>query len=122
MNRRNFLGTGIISSAAVLAVLPAFGQQEPAAEKQFTVGTEIGKNHGHALSLTVQSVILTMQQARKEGPVLMDIKGSSGHPHTVLLSLNDLVDLLSLGSVEIESSKDAGHTHSVKITLIAPIA
>ncbi|MFN8945375.1 MAG: hypothetical protein ACK5WZ_12230 [Pseudobdellovibrionaceae bacterium] len=33
-----------------------------------------------------------------------------------------MVDLLSLGTVEVESSKDAGHSHAVKISLIAPKA
>ena len=122
MNRRHFLMTGA-AGAAVLAALPVLAQEavEDGSEKatgHFDVKTEIGNNHGHALALTVDTVILAMQKARVDGSVVMGIQGQSGHPHAVTLTLNELVDLLSLGTLTVVSSKDAGHSHPVKISLV----
>lgn len=122
MNRRNFLMVGAAGAAVMATAIPVLAQVATDASEgeagHFSVATEIGNNHGHALALTVDTVILAMQKARVDGSVVMDIKGQSGHPHAVSLTLNDLVDLLSLGTLSVVSSKDAGHTHSVKISLV----
>ncbi len=128
MNRRNFLKIGSTGAAVLVAAGPLFAQEadeKSSTDKdlaqgssQLAVNTEIGNNHGHALALTVDTVILAMQKARVDGSVLMNIQGQSGHPHSLSLTLDNLVDLLSLGTLTGVSSKDAGHTHAVKISLV----
>lgn len=119
MNRRNLLMTLGAGTAALVATRTAFAQQVPGAnDRVLAVVTAIGSNHGHALDLTVEAVVLALQQARVDGSVKIDIQGKSGHPHTINLSFDDLVNLLSLGVLEVVSSIDAKHSHAVKISLV----
>ncbi len=72
---------------------------------------EIGANHGHALMLTVED----LESVR---PKTFDIKGASGHSHTITLDCATLSLLKSQGSTTLISSNGAGHTHNVKITVV----
>ncbi len=124
MNRRSLLMTIGTGTAALLAAKTVFAQEVPSTQEseeiqnKLSVATEIGANHGHGLDLTVEAVILALQMARVNGPVKMDIQGKSGHPHTINLSFDDLVNLLSLGGLETMSSVDAKHSHQVKVSLV----
>ena len=102
--------TGMALGAAAVTLIP---KKSFAAD--LSVTSEIGRNHGHALALTVDEVILA---TRENGPVSFDIQGRSGHPHEVTLSREQLLDLIVDGQLSVQSSRDAGHTHAVTIKLI----
>ena len=76
-----------------------------------TNGTKaaIGTNHGHAMSVPKADVV-----AGKEKKY--DIKGSSGHPHTVTVAAADFAKLQKDQSVTLTSTTDSSHSHSVTIT------
>ena len=69
----------------------------------------IGTNHGHRLQIPREDVETAQ-------PKSYDIRGSSGHPHTVNVSAADFSALSGGGSISLTSSNDAGHTHTVTLS------
>lgn len=121
MNRRSFvlksstmLGAGI---AALTLAPKVFAQEGPVIDEPICppppagpkVLNEISRNHGHELVLSYEQVITGE-------PLTISIKGTSGHPHTLVLGEEHFEALRKVSVIEVESSKDAGHTHIVRIT------
>jgi len=69
----------------------------------------ISSNHGHSLIVSVDDVQAGIEKSYA-------IQGSSSHPHTVTISSSQFNTLKSNNSVEIVSSNDSGHTHSVTVS------
>jgi len=69
------------------------------------VGT-VGSNHGHAATIT--GAQLTAGDALE-----LDITGTSSHPHTVMLSADEIQQIGTGARVSKESSTDAAHSHTV---------
>lgn len=73
---------------------------------------EIGSNHAmgpHAMTVSLAEVEAGVE-------VQYNIMGASGHPHTVVLTAEDFATLQATGSVVVESSTDAMHSHTVTVT------
>ena len=70
------------------------------------VTASIGTNHGH-------SGRITNAQITAGGDVEVDITGTSNHPHTVSLSAAQVMAIGAGTRVTVESSVDAGHSHTV---------
>lgn len=130
MNRRDLLKASGIATVGLMMAFPkkALAQatnqsltDEPNPDLQLT--GEISRNHGHAFkTLTLTQVVLLLQQVHREAqPAVISIQGTSGHPHSVALSQEVLVQILSEGQAELVSSIDANHSHAVQLVL-APIA
>lgn len=75
------------------------------------VESEISKNHGHEFTIELSELI-------KVGGHPLDIQGDSGHPHTITVTNDQIIALLKGENVVIVSSKDAGHTHNVTLTVV----
>lgn len=84
---------------------PTNGTGQPA------VITTISSNHGHTADLSTSDLTLTM--------LSLGIQGDSTHPHTVELSMEDLQAIADGTRRTVESSSDAGHTHSVTFELVS---
>lgn len=67
---------------------------------------QISANHGH-------TAVITAAQAAAGGAVDLNIQGSSGHPHHVLLSGAEVIQIAGGTRVTKVSSNDDGHTHEV---------
>jgi len=65
----------------------------------------VTSNHGH-------SALITVAQLGAGGTLELDIRGTSGHTHTVSLSPTDIVGIRSGARVQKESS-GSSHTHAV---------
>lgn len=68
----------------------------------------IGDNHGHALVVPAADVLAGASRS-------YDIRGSSGHAHTVRLDEGHMATLQRGGNVTVQSSSGGGHTHSVNV-------
>jgi hypothetical protein len=66
----------------------------------------ISENHRH-------TAIITAGQLDAGGALLLDITGTSDHPHTVTLSADDVARIRSGERVSRISSNDDRHTHVV---------
>jgi hypothetical protein len=69
----------------------------------------IGSNHSHTMTVSAADVTAG---AEKE----YDIQGTSGHPHSVTLTVADFTQLQSGSSVTKTSTSGGSHTHSVTIS------
>ncbi len=119
MNRRNFLANSVVAGISLTA-LSAGAQDAPLpgnADRELLLATEIAKNHGHALELSMVEVVDALRKSIQGEVIAFDIQGSSGHGHSLVLNELELLDLIKVGTVEVLSSKDAGHSHGVTITL-----
>lgn len=116
MNRRGFFNTlGAVGAAAAVTQLPFVSH----AKEGEVVNIEgvIGANHGHSVDVDIADVISMLRETKKVCHVQLDIKGASGHPHILELTHQNLIDLVAVGSLAVESSVVAGHAHSVEINL-----
>lgn len=75
------------------------------------VESGISKNHGHDFLIELSDLV-------KAGGQALDIQGDSGHPHTIIVSNDQIIALMKGENVVIVSSKDAGHTHQVTLALV----
>jgi hypothetical protein len=66
----------------------------------------VSDNHGHVATVTAA-------QISAAAAVSLQIRGSADHPHTVELTLAEVVQIGSGGRVSKTSSSDGGHNHSV---------
>jgi hypothetical protein len=117
MDRRDLLKAGLMTTAGLALFMPkvSFAQEASVEEVQLT--SVIGTNHGHALVLSAVDALKLLRQTRANGPVTLDIKGQSGHPHALVLTHDDILALFDLGQIAKESTKVANHTHLVTIHL-----
>ncbi|MBX3184667.1 MAG: hypothetical protein KF915_18705 [Polyangiaceae bacterium] len=73
-----------------------------------SVGVTIGTNHGHALTVPPADVEAGTDRT-------YDIRGTSGHPHTIVVSAADFALLADGEMVTVTSSNDNSHTHVVRL-------
>jgi hypothetical protein len=66
----------------------------------------VGSNHGH-------TAVVTAAELASNDEVVLDIQGTSDHPHSVRLSVDELGMIAAGQRVSKESSEDAAHSHSV---------
>jgi hypothetical protein len=69
----------------------------------------ISSNHGHTLTVTQADVAAGTLKT-------YDIQGSSGHTHSVTVSVGNFATLRAGGTVQLTSSNGGGHSHNVTIT------
>lgn len=69
----------------------------------------IGSNHGHAITIPAADIEATTDRSYA-------IKGTSPHPHTVVITAAGFATLRASGTLVVTSSTDAGHAHSVTVT------
>ncbi|MDQ3367221.1 MAG: hypothetical protein M3680_17495 [Myxococcota bacterium] len=69
----------------------------------------IGTNHGHAITVAPADVAAAVDKTYA-------IKGTSPHPHSVLITAAQFMTLRTSGSLTVTSSNDANHTHTVTVT------
>ena len=117
MNRRQFFMKPAMATA-VTAIAASTPFKLLAEEGDLEFVTTIGRNHGHALALTMKDVILLMRELQVAATTDLDIKGRSRHPHTVNINFDDVVELLVKGKLSKVSSVDSGHSHQVEISLV----
>jgi len=82
---------------------PTTGTPPPAAGDK--VGS-ISANHGH-------TAVITAARLAQGGDLSLDIRGTSGHTHTVMLSGAELVQIAGGTRITKTSTNDDGHTHDV---------
>lgn len=71
----------------------------------------ITANHGHSLAVSAGDVAAGAEKS-------YSIQGSSGHPHTVVVTAAMFADLQQSKPVTVDSSEDADHMHTVTITCV----
>lgn len=118
MNRKEFLRSiaGVGAVAAGVAVLTACGGEDNATPDAAQgrncnangTNVTIGGNHGHTLTVPKEDVMAGAEKT-------YNIRGSSDHPHTVVVTAAMFTMLQNNGTVMTTSSTDAGHPHSITI-------
>lgn len=71
--------------------------------------TTIGTNHGHAVTVPGADVAAGVEKS-------YDIKGASGHPHTITITAAMFAMLKAGTPITVVSTNDANHTHSVTVS------
>jgi hypothetical protein len=66
----------------------------------------VSANHGHVATVTGA-------QITAGGSVLLDIRGSADHPHTLSLTAAEVAQIGAGARVSKASSTDASHDHTV---------
>ena len=121
MERRKFMVTTMGTLATLSVAGKALADDTMKVENdKLKLSNEIGRNHGHELVLgTLEDLVLLMREANANasGTVALDMQGTSGHPHTLTLSVDDFMTILVDGTLTTQSSVDAGHPHAVRIEL-----
>lgn len=110
VSRRDFLKSASRVLGCGLAVpftgcLFALNPESPVSEVQDELGS-IDDNHDHR-------ALITRAQLVSGGALTLDISGTSTHPHTVLLSAKNVVDIRAGKYVVVRSTVDWGHDHGV---------
>ena len=57
--------------------------------------------------------MITAAQLTAAGALSLDIRGTSDHPHTVILAASEVASIAANQRVSKESSTDSAHSHSV---------
>ena len=114
--RRAFLGAAAAAlfagiSVTLLGCDDDKGTGAPAANSgdmtgQFLTGGNAAANHGHA-------AVITKAQLQAGGAVTLDIRGSSGHTHSISLTAEEMASLKAGSMVNKDSSSEPGHFHTV---------
>ena len=71
--------------------------------------SSIASNHGHSLLVSKSDVEAGVEKQ-------YNIKGSSGHSHTVTVSTSNFTSLKSNQQIKVDSSNDDSHIHAVTIS------
>jgi hypothetical protein len=109
VNRRGALATFAAVLAGPLARgSVALAQSVPQAPAVERVIGKVGRNHGHALVVSVADVLAGV-------PKTYDINGGSGHSHEVTLSAADFATLRAGGVVRMAASRYQGRGHLHRI-------
>jgi hypothetical protein len=69
----------------------------------------ISANHGHV-------AVITGAQITAGSAVSLDIHGTATHTHTVAVSQSDLTQLKNKQTVNLSSTTDSGHSHTITFT------
>lgn len=69
---------------------------------------KISHNHGHEVDISIQDVVNMVQRS-------YNIQGHADHAHEITLRRADFMQLVSEGTVSVQSTEDDGHTHTVSI-------
>ncbi len=108
--RRQFIQTTFALSAGALALAACGDETTPVTNSDAGAGpvATIGFNHGHSMQVSLADVSAAADET-------YDIRGSSGHTHSVTLTSADFNTLATTGSVTVTSTSGSGHTHPVTI-------
>jgi len=68
----------------------------------------VGKNHGHVLTVALADVKAGAEKS-------YDIAGTSGHPHKVTLTADQMKTLMGRQVLRTKSSNDKGHEHRILV-------
>ena len=94
---------------------PATPAQGEAAKSSFSrVVGRLGRNHGHALTVSLADVTAGAEKTYA-------LTAASGHAHTVTLSADDLKSLLAGKVLRTKSTTDRGHAHRVVARCAPPV-
>jgi hypothetical protein len=74
---------------------------------------DISANHGHR-------AVVTAAQITAGGAVPMDISGTAGHPHSIMLPAAAVLDIKNGKPVEVRSTTNDGHEHIVTFNADVP--
>jgi len=122
MNRKTFIRKTV---GAMLVAIPAYsllgcsssddgtnGNPDPDPQGNCAANgtnSSIGGNHGHTLSVSQSDVQAGTQKT-------YSIEGTAGHDHTVTLTVANFSSLQGDNSINVNSTTDDGHTHSVTVS------
>jgi hypothetical protein len=114
MTRKEFLrsiagaGVGAAGLTALAACGDDGGSTPPPDTAQASCTASIGTNHGHTMSVSRDDVMAGAEKTYQ-------IQGSSGHPHTVVVTAAMFTMLQNNTAVMVRSSMDDLHDHQVTI-------
>lgn len=113
ITRRTALAQSLGAIGTLFVSKAAFAQEAPVCPPKMVkvVVAEISKNHGHDFMIELSDLV-------KVGGQTLDIQGDSGHPHSIVISNDQIIALMKGEQVVVISSKDAGHTHQVALVLV----
>ena len=114
LNRREFssktlmalLGGVAVTVSACSSSNPAEPTPPDGGAGSGAVNGTISENHGHAASIS-------QAQLTAGGEIMLDIRGTSAHAHSVTISAAEVATLATGGSVSKTSTTGDGHTHQV---------
>ena len=114
MTRRAFTTTAIkvLFAGVVITISEACGGSDsPTApsgggSSAGDVNGSVSANHGHTATIT-------RAQLNEGGTVALNIRGNADHPHTVQLSAGQVTQIASGTRVQVESTSEQAHTHTV---------
>lgn len=87
---------------------PTIQPDAPAATCTTTTAA-IGANHGHTITVSAADIMAGVDKT-------YDIKGSSAHPHSVMVSAAMFTMLKAGMAIMVTSTLVGGHTHAVTVT------
>jgi hypothetical protein len=130
MKRRRLLQLGAALAALPLAPSAALAcdfdpvdpaapapkdQPAAAAKAAFSrVIARVGRNHGHVFAVTFADVKAGVAKT-------YDLSGTSGHPHALALSADDMKSLLAGQVLRAQSTRVGGHAHRVLVRCALPV-
>jgi hypothetical protein len=94
---------------ATMIDAPAAMVDAPPATTCAGTNATVGTNHGHAATIPAADITAGVEKT-------YDIKGTSGHPHTIKVTAAMFAMLKAGMPVMVTSSLDANHTHAVTIS------
>ncbi|MBC7370718.1 MAG: twin-arginine translocation signal domain-containing protein [Bdellovibrionaceae bacterium] len=108
VSRRQFLKLSAMAAAGTLVAITTAPTRAFAAEG--VLSANISRNHGHVFVATSKDLLAA-------GANDHDIQGTSSHPHTVTITAEILATLQKTKVVDVDSSEDAGHSHTVRLAI-----
>ncbi len=114
LDRREFTAKTVLALLSGVAVtISACGDDRPTSPSPNpnpsaggNVTGTVEANHGH-------SAVITGAQLSAGNAIVLDIRGSATHPHTVELTAGEVMQIAGRQRVSKVSSSDDGHTHTV---------
>jgi hypothetical protein len=107
LSRRSFLkATAATLFAGVAITLSGCESEDPVSAPAGDVTGAISSNHGH-------QAVITKAEIAAGGALLLDIKGSAAHQHSITLSADDITSIQSGARVVKNATLTDDHTHTV---------
>lgn len=112
LTRKAFLGAGATGSILLLLQGRGGGGSDapapapPAPQDRACGATDISNNHGHTLVLGADQLDATTD-------LTLNIEGTAGHNHTVVLTAAQLAAIKAGTAVTVDSSTALTHRHTV---------